>query len=98
MAECIEFGERFSTLLFLQISDFFDIVPGGFLFERTLYPCALLSDDSEAGTVYGRGFVVADCVHYDKLSRYLAPESDRPERLPNVCGSSFIGIGRKPDL
>ncbi len=98
MAEYIEFGERFSTLLFLQISDFFDLVPGGFLFERTLYPCTLLSDYGEAGTVYGRGVIVADRVHYDKLSRYSTPESDRPERLPNVCGSSFIGIGRKPHL
>jgi len=50
MAECIESGECFSALLFLQISGFFGIVPAGLLSEWTLYPRAFLPDDSEAGT------------------------------------------------
>ena len=98
MAKRIELGERFSTLLPLQISALVAIVPDSFLCERTLYPCALLPDYSEAGTVYRGGFVVPDSIHYGELSSHSAPESYRPERLPTVCGSSFIGIGRKPHL
>ncbi len=96
MAECIESGECFSALLFLQISDFFGIVPAGLLSEWTLYPRAFLPDDSEAGTFYARSFVVPNGVHNDQLSRDSAPESDRAKCLPNVCGSGADGAGGNP--
>ena len=96
MAERIESGKRFPILLHLQISDSVGIIPRGFLSERTLYARTLLSDNSEAETVYHRGPVVSKRIHYGEFSCYLAQEFNRSERLPAVCGSSFIGLGWNP--
>src|SRR5258708_1705880 len=96
MAERIESGKRFPALLHLQISDSVGIIPRGFLSERTLYARTLLSDNSEAETVYHRGPVVPKRIHDGEFSCYLAQQFNRPERLAAVCGNSSVGIGRNP--
>ena len=58
MADRIEFGELFSALLFLTVSVFVAIIPGGFLLEWAVHPRPLLSNNCKAETLHQRGFVV----------------------------------------
>src|SRR5215469_10618935 len=96
MVEHIEFGKRFSALLLLEVSVFVALVPGGFLWERTLHPRARLSDNRKARTLHRRGSGVSDGLHCGELSRDSAREPDRPERLSDVWRTSVGRASRHP--